>query len=67
MKYFRNINIVLERGTVHKNVFLALLEKWKIAVGKGKAFGTLLNYLSKIFNCLSHELFIAKLNVYGLL
>ena len=64
---FSKYQYCFRKGYSTQKCLLALLEKWKIAVGKGKAFGTLLNYLSKIFNCLSHELFIAKLNVYGLL
>ena len=42
-----------------------MLEKWKSSEDKGKAFGVLLTDFSKAFQCLSHELIIAKLNAYG--
>ena len=44
---------------------LALLEKWKRAVDSGQMFGALLTDLSRAFDCLDHELLIAKLNAYG--
>ena len=37
-----------------------MLAIWKLSVSKGKAFGVLLTDLSKAFDCLSHELVIAK-------
>ena len=38
---------------------LAMLEKWKSAIGDKKIFGALLTDLSKAFDWLSHDLLIA--------
>ena len=44
---------------------ITLIEKWEKSVDNGGAFGALLTDLSNAFDCLSHELSIAKLNAYG--
>ena len=41
---------------------LAMLEKWKSAVDKGKSCGALLTDLSKAFDCLSYKLLLEKLH-----
>ena len=53
------------KGYSTQQCLLALLEKWKRAIDSGQMFGALLTDLSKAFDCLDHELLIAKLNAYG--
>ena len=42
-----------------------MLEKWERSADNSKMFGALLTDLLKAFDCLDHELLIAKLNAYG--
>ena len=42
-----------------------MLEIWKAAVDNKKKFGALLTDLSKAFDCLPHDLLLAKLNANG--
>ena len=53
------------RGYKAHRCLISLIEKWKKSVDNGGAFGALLTDLSKAFDCLPHELLIAKLDAYG--
>ena len=64
-KIFSKYQYIFRKGCSTQQCLLALLEKWKTAVDKGKVFGALLTNLSKAFDCLNQELHIAKLNAYG--
>ena len=47
------------------NCLLPMIEKWRESLDQGGAYGALLTDLAKAFDCLSHELIIAKLYAYG--
>ena len=45
---------------------LPIIEKWRESLDPGCTFEALLTELSKAFDCLPRDLFIAKLHAYGL-
>ena len=62
--FYRNISVDSGRDSAPNTVFYQCYKKWKSAIDNRKMFGTLLTDLSKAFDCLSHDLLIAKLNAY---
>ena len=54
------------KGYETQHCLILMLEIWKGATDNNKAFGALLTDFSKAFDCLCHDLLIAKLHAYGL-
>ena len=65
-KYFKDLfskhQCGFRKGYSAQHCLLAMLEKWKICADNGGVFGAILTDLSKAFDCLPHDLIIAKLN-----
>ena len=62
--FFCKYQCGFRKGFSAQHCLVSMLEKWKSATDNKKSFGALLTNLSKAFDCLSHELLIAKLNAY---
>ena len=53
------------KGYDAQHCLMAMIEKWHKFLDIGGHAGALLTDLSKSFDCIDHELFIAKLHAYG--
>ena len=55
----QNFSVAFEKVIAHSIAFCLCLKR---AVDNGKVYGILLTDLSKAFDCLSHELLLARLH-----
>ena len=53
------------KGYSTQYTLLEMIKNWKNCLDNSAVIGTILMDLSKAFNCLSHELLIAKMEAYG--
>ena len=65
-KFFNPILCGFRKGYSTQHAVLNLLQNWQKSLDKGEIVGTLLMDLSKAYDCIPHDLLIAKLNAYGL-
>ena len=65
MNKYQNILNLSYQSFSAQHCLLVMLEKWKSAVDNKRNFGAFLTDLPKAFDCLPHDLLLAKLNAYG--
>ena len=58
--------MVLGKVLNSQQCLLSMIEKWRRSLDSGGHAGAFLTDLSKAFDCINHELLIAKLHAYGL-
>ena len=60
-----NVQCGFRKGFSTQYSLIAMIEKWRKNMDKGKSCAALLTDLSKAFDCIVHDFLIAKLEAYG--
>ena len=63
---FSKFQCGFRKGFNAQNCLLLVIDKRKKAADNNKVFGALLTDLSKAFDCICHDLLVAKVHAYGL-
>ena len=64
-KRFSKFQFGFRKGFNAQHCLITMIEKWGRSVDGSGQDGALLSNLSKAFDCIDHELLIAKLYAYG--
>ena len=62
---FSKFQCGFRKGFNAQHCLLTMVEKWHKTLDEGGETGAVLTNLSKAFDCIDHNLLIAKLNAYG--
>ena len=65
-KYFSHFISAYRKSYSTQQVLISLLEEWRENLDKNFTMGAVLMDLSKAFDCIPHDLIIAKLAAYGI-
>ena len=60
---FSKFQCGFRKGFGAQHCLLLMIDIWTKAVDSNKVFGVILTDLSKAFDCICHDLFVAKLHV----
>ena len=66
MNFYQISYVLTEKGYSANHVLIRLFENWRTTLDKFFLTGSVLTDLSKAFDCIPHDLLIAKLHAYGL-
>ena len=62
---FQDLSFRFRKGCNAQHALIRIIEKWRTRLDKGGKVGAIFMELSKAFNCIRHDLLIAKLHAYG--